>query len=57
MSDVKQWVVNIEETENGEVILPFPPEMLTDLGWVEGDTLNWEDNGDGSWTLSKIDKK
>lgn len=57
MSDVKQWVVNIEETENGDVILPFPPEMLTDLGWVEGDTLSWEDNGDGSWTLSKIDKK
>jgi len=28
--------------ENGKTILVFPPSMLTDLGWTEGDTIVWD---------------
>jgi len=52
----KIWTVTIEEDENGEAILPFPQELLDANGWAEGDELEWFDNGDGSWTLEKIDK-
>lgn len=34
-------------------ILEFPPEMLEAVGWKEGDVLNWIDNGNGSFTLTK----
>lgn len=39
--------------ENGELILPLDKEMLDALGAEPGDTIEWTDNGDGSWTMSK----
>ena len=41
--------------ECGDVILPFPPELLEIVGWKEGDILKWIDNQDGSWTIKKDD--
>lgn len=40
---------------NGEVILPFPLELVERLGWKEDDTLKWIDNQDGTWTIKKDD--
>ena len=46
-----QWTVTIEEDpETGDLILPLPQELLDTQGWVEGDTLDWKDNGNGSWS-------
>jgi hypothetical protein len=45
-----------EDPKTGELFLPFTPEMLEQMGWKEGDTLSWDDNGDGSFMLSKKDK-
>jgi len=28
--------------------------LFEKAGFKEGDTLNWSDNGDGSWSLTKI---
>lgn len=39
--------------EDGELILPFPEEVLKESGFKLGDILNWSDNGDGSITLTK----
>ena len=50
-----QWTVTIEEDpETGDLILPLPQDLLDTQGWVEGDTLDWQDNGDGSWSLQKV---
>ena len=35
------------------VQMTIPSEILEAQGWKEGDTLEWHDNGDGSWALSK----
>lgn len=35
------------------LILIFPPEMSKELGWEEGDELNWECQPDGSAILSR----
>lgn len=43
-----------EDEESGNLFLQFSEEMLTSLNWQEGDTLQWHDNGDGSWTLTKV---
>jgi hypothetical protein len=53
----KNWTITVEEDpETGDIILPFPEDFLEEAGWVEGDTLEWTDNKDGSWSLQKIDK-
>lgn len=45
----------IEDPDNpGELILDLGPEICDRLGWQPGDNLLWADNGDGSWTLSKL---
>lgn len=57
MDTSSKWTITLEEDpETGDLILPFPEEFLIEVGWVEGDTLKWIDNGDGSWTLQKIEK-
>lgn len=49
------WTIEVEEDpETGDIVLPFPPELLEMNGWKEGDTLEWIDNGDGSWSIQKI---
>jgi hypothetical protein len=53
---LKSWTVNIEEDpETGDYILCFPPELLEQAGWKEGDNINWIDQKDGSWLLKKVD--
>ena len=51
---MNRWTVTVEEDpETGDAILPFPPELLEQTGWKEGDVLIWKDQGDGSWLLEK----
>lgn len=52
----KSWTLEIQEDQFGEKFIEFPPEAIADLGWKEGDTVEWKDNGDGSWTLVKKEK-
>jgi bifunctional DNA-binding transcriptional regulator/antitoxin component of YhaV-PrlF toxin-antitoxin module len=45
----------IELQEDGDdLILPFPDDILDKIGWKEGDSLEWVDNQDGSFTLRKV---
>ena len=48
------WTLTVEEDpETGDAILQFPTDLLEQTGWKEGDTLEWTDRGDGSWSLEK----
>lgn len=38
------WEVILEEDSNGEIILPFPPELIRRYKWIEGDQLEFEIN-------------
>ena len=50
----KTWTITLEEDpETGDLILPLPEDFLQGQGWIEGDTLEWLDNKDGSWTIAK----
>jgi hypothetical protein len=49
------WLVTlVEDPDTGELVLPIPEHALAHVGWSVGDTLTWEDQGDGSWALKKI---
>lgn len=39
---MSRYIVTVEE-ENGELILPIPDELLTEMGWEVGDVLVWEE--------------
>lgn len=45
------WTVTLEE-DGEDIILPFPADMLEQLGWKEGTTIYWIDNKDGTFTLT-----
>lgn len=52
----KTWAVELEQDENGQLILPFPPDLLEQLGWKEGTDIQWIENDNGkSYTL--VEKK
>jgi len=42
-----------EDPESGDLILPFPEGMLEEMGWREGDTLDFESKDDGSFYITK----
>ena len=43
-------------TIDDDGVLTFPDEFLEELGWKEGDVLEWIDNKDGSFFLVKSDE-
>jgi hypothetical protein len=49
-----KWTVELE-WDGEDAILPLPQEVLKHLDAKEGDVLQWIDNGDGSWSLTKMD--
>jgi hypothetical protein len=53
---MKQTLEVQENEETGELYLEFPTQLLNQMGWVEGDDLEWIDNKDGSWSIKKADE-
>jgi hypothetical protein len=53
--DKFKWTLNVEEdSKTGDAVIEFPSDFLEIVGWCEGDTINWHDNEDGSWSLTKV---
>jgi hypothetical protein len=44
-----------EDPETGDLILPLNDDILEQTGWKTGDSIDWIDNKDGSWTMKKIE--
>lgn len=54
-TDVKtnqRWTVHVDE----EGILTFSDDLLDQLGWKEGDEINFIDQKDGSFLMEKVNK-
>jgi len=54
--NIKYTVTLEEDPETGEQMLPLTDEIVEQLGWKIGDTINWKNNHDGSFTL-KVKKE
>jgi len=52
----KSWTLEVQQHEDGEYFIEFPDDVLQEAGWKEGDVIDWSDNGNGSWTLKKLDE-
>ena len=48
------WAVQLEQDpETGELLLPFPPDLLSQMGWAEGTELFWVDNENGTFSIKE----
>ena len=44
----------VEDPNNpGELLLDLGLELCAQLGWQAGDTIEWIDNKDGTWLMTK----
>jgi bifunctional DNA-binding transcriptional regulator/antitoxin component of YhaV-PrlF toxin-antitoxin module len=54
MSNEKRYTVQL--LESGEdLILPIPDELLKEVGWKEGDVLNFKPNDEGGFIMEKVE--
>ena len=47
------YILEVQEDENGDQFIVLPEEVIEDLGWQEGDVLNWDVRGEGI-VISKV---
>ena len=56
-NDTNQWTVALEEDpDTKDLLLPFPQDLIEQTGWEIGDTLQWIDNKDGTYSIVKLEK-
>lgn len=47
-------IIQLEtDPETGELVLPIPTDLLSQMGWIEGTELFWIDNEDGTYSLKE----
>jgi bifunctional DNA-binding transcriptional regulator/antitoxin component of YhaV-PrlF toxin-antitoxin module len=47
------YTLEIQEDDNGDLFIQFPDDVIEELGWEEGDILEWKLKGNGV-VLSKL---
>ena len=52
-ADNFRYEVITQEDENGDFLLPIPPELLVRMGWKEGDEISFDLDKSGRWILRK----
>lgn len=54
-----KWVVQVQKADGmlSDFMISLPDEALSQVGWEEGDVIEWFDNGNGSFTLTKKEDK
>ena len=55
--NAKYYTVTLEEADDGsgDLVLPLSDEFMAEAGWEIGDTIEWIDNKDGTWSMRKKD--
>jgi hypothetical protein len=45
-----------EDPETGDLFIELPQRLLKQLGWNEGDDLQWIQDANGNWTVKKVEE-
>jgi hypothetical protein len=55
MSETKVWTTTVQEDPENpdELMIVFPDELMEQVGWKVGDTINWDMQPDGTAVLTK----
>lgn len=49
-------VITQEDPETGDLLMPIPPQLLKELGWKEGDEIEFGIDDSGNYILKRVDK-
>ena len=49
----KPHILEVKE-QDGYQYIELPDSLIKKMGWKIGDTIDWQDNKDGSWSLIKV---
>jgi bifunctional DNA-binding transcriptional regulator/antitoxin component of YhaV-PrlF toxin-antitoxin module len=49
------YIIEVQEDEFGDQFIALPEEVVEELGWQEGDILEWNLKGDGI-VLSRLNE-
>lgn len=41
------YILEVQEDTNGDAFITLPDEIIEELGWEEGDVLEWDVRGTG----------
>lgn len=55
-TQLRYEVITQEDPETGDLLLPIPQPVLDDLGWKEGDEVEFEIDSDGKIYMKKANK-
>ena len=44
-----------EDPDTGDLFIELPQRLLKQLGWNEGDDLQWIQDPNGNWTIKKVE--
>jgi hypothetical protein len=49
------WTITLEAADDGsgDLVLPLTDEIMESAGWKTGDTLEWIDNKNGTWSIKR----
>jgi len=51
---IKNWILPVAINKDGDTIIEFPDDLLTNVNWMEGDTLDWGIDDKGTLTIKKV---
>lgn len=55
---MKGWTIPVkEDPETGDMVIEFPDDILSAVGWKVGDSIQWDIQADGTCILTRIEKK
>jgi hypothetical protein len=50
------YIIEVQEDQDGELFIEFSNEIIEELGWQEGDLLSWDVKGEGI-VLSRVNEE
>ncbi len=53
---IRYEVITQEDEVTGDLLLPIPPQLLAQLGWSEGDEIEFAVNEEGKYILKRSTK-
>jgi hypothetical protein len=49
-----KYNIPVQQHKDGYLYIEFPKKLMKKMGWETGDTIDWHDNKDGTFSLLKV---
>ena len=53
---MKRFTLTVVENDDGELFINFPEDLANDLSWRDGTKLEYDDEGDGTLLVYKLEE-